>query len=281
MLMHYYLLDPCTLSSSDFEKRQTELLGLAHEFNIRGETGRISPLRSIRDIVLDAERKAVRTLIICGDDDTFNQVLGALKGRQFTLGFVPLVPNTQLGELLGTPDIPSAIKTIAARRITLVDTAKIGALHFFSYLEFGANSKPKQGWSFFKLLAQKVQPTKLKVLIDELYILECDCLGGVLVNAKGWRTSEKDLGKPNDGLLDLVLAPYNKGIKGLGQAENLNKSLLSPKSATTRIPVRTIRLLEPVGLPLTIAGRQVAKIPIHVTVEPQFLQLIVGRDRTF
>src|ERR1700685_851128 len=115
--MHYYILDQHNLPMEKFEKLQTELSGLLAEFKISGEAARVTPLRSVQDLVDTASQRGASTLIACGSDDTFNLMLAALKGRDFTLGFIPFDEDSHLAKILGVDSVFTGVKTIAGRRI--------------------------------------------------------------------------------------------------------------------------------------------------------------------
>jgi hypothetical protein len=108
--MYYYILDQNGLPLDKFERMQTHLSGLLAEFKIGGEMARVTPLRTVQDLVETASARAYKTLVACGSDDTFNLMLAALKGRDFTLGFIPLDENSFLGKILGMSDLLSGVK---------------------------------------------------------------------------------------------------------------------------------------------------------------------------
>src|SRR3954464_10134913 len=114
--MYYYILDPRNIPQKTFERQYSELQSLLTEFNISGEMARITPLRIIQDLVDTAASRGVKTLVACGTDETFNQMLAAVKDRDFTLAFIPFTENTQLGRILGMDDLATCVKTIASRR---------------------------------------------------------------------------------------------------------------------------------------------------------------------
>lgn len=278
--MYYYILDAGTLSDAEFERKQTKLLALTHEFNIRGETGRVSPLRHIKDLIETAQRRQVKTLVICGSDDTFNQVLGALAGQQFTLAFVPLVEKTQLADMLGITDMESAVRILAARRITVLDTAKVGNIHFLSYMEFGLTSDSQDKTSLFGFLKRSTRPIQFKAQLDDNFEINTECLGGLVVNAKGWQGNSQ-IGIPNDGRLDLVIAPAGSIFHSWQSRDKVTRHELLSIPGTSIFPFQKIRIIEPVGLPLTMLGRQILRAPTEISIAPNFLQIIVGRNRTF
>src|SRR6266403_22755 len=130
--MYYYILDQGALPMDKFEKLQTELSGLLAEFKVSGEASRVTPLRSVQDLVDTASQRGTKTLVACGSDDTFNLMLAALKGRDFTLGFIPFDENSFLAKILGVPDVFNGVKTIAARRVEKIDLAKIAGNYFIN-----------------------------------------------------------------------------------------------------------------------------------------------------
>jgi diacylglycerol kinase family enzyme len=128
--MYYYIIDQGNLPVDKFERLQTETLGYLAEFKISGEAGRVTPLRSISDLVETASQRGAKTLVACGSDSTFNLMVAALKGRDFTLGYIPYEENSYLATILGLDSIFTGAKTIAARRIERVDMAKLSGNYF-------------------------------------------------------------------------------------------------------------------------------------------------------
>src|SRR3989344_8383406 len=115
--MYYYIFDQGSLPVDKYEQLQSEATGLMAEFKISGETARVTPLRSIADLVDTASQRGAKTLVACGSDDTFNLVLAALKGRDFVLGFIPFDANSYLGKILGIDSVFTGVKTVAGRRM--------------------------------------------------------------------------------------------------------------------------------------------------------------------
>jgi len=265
-----------------FEKLQTELSGLLAEFKVSGETSRVTPLRSVQDLVDTASQRGAKTLVACGSDDTFNLMLAALKGRDFTLAFIPLDENSFLAKILGVPDVFTGVKTVAARRIEKIDLAKIAGNYFINYLEFGAlshNLKAAGFWSGMKLLS--TEPKNLVVRVDDSYNVEIKALGGLVVNIRSTSGKDRNIANPTDGNLDLlILEPLNR-MQIMQYKKDIAEGILENVPKTTVIKCKKIELLEPRGTNLTMLGRVVAKFPATVEIIPQRLRTIVGKNRTF
>ncbi|MBL8029699.1 MAG: hypothetical protein JNN11_00410 [Candidatus Doudnabacteria bacterium] len=280
--MYYYILDQGNIPIEKFERLQTQLSGLLAEFKIGGEVARVTPLRSVQDLVEIASQRACKTLVACGSDDTFNLLLAALKGRDFTLGFVPLDDQSFLSKILGIGDLLGAVKTIAARRIERIDLCKISGNYFISSLEFGVmsqNIKSTGFWSGLKLLSS--EPKSLKVRIDDSYTIDLEALGGLAVNIRSTSSKNQKIANPTDSNMDLlILEPLNK-MEIFRYKKDIAEGVLENVPKSTIIKCKKIEFLEPRGLPLSMLGRIVAKFPATVEIIPQRLRMIVGKNRTF
>jgi diacylglycerol kinase family enzyme len=280
--MYYYILDQHNLPLDKFERMQTELQSLLTEFKITGETARVTPLRSVADLVDTASQRGAKTLVACGTDDTFNLMLAALKGRDFTLGFIPFDSNSYLSTILGIPSLHVGIKTIAARRIERIDLARISGNYFISYLEFGImshNIKNAGWWNGFKLLSS--EPQNLNIRIDNSYNISLTALGGLAANIRSVSCNIPNVANPTDGHLDLLLLEKLTKREMIQYRGAIAEGCLEKVPKTTVIKCKKIDFLEPRGLPLSMLGRIVAKFPATVEIIPGRLKMIVGKNRTF
>lgn len=281
--MYYYILDPGKLSLPKFEQLQVQLQGLLHEFNISGEIGRVTTLRSIADLVDTAASRGASTIVACGNDDTLNQVLAALRNRDFLVGFLPLDPNTSyLSTILGIPDLLTGIKTIAARRIVGIDLAAINGFHFLSFLEFGVTSQNLEQAGIWKTLQLLSKPTtSWRFKIDDSYVLNINGLGGLLVNSRSTSSKQERIANPTDGLLDLLLIEKITKSEIIKLRDTLVRGQLEELPNPTVIKCKSVEFMEPKGSSLTMFGRQVAKFPTKVQMTGRKQRMIVGKQRTF
>ncbi len=280
--MYYYIFDQGNLPIDKFEQMQTEITGLTAEFKISGETARITPLRSISDLVETASERGVKTLVVCGSDDTFNLVLAALKGRDFVLGFVPMDEKSYLGKILGQENIFSAVKAIAGRRLKKIDLAKIGNNYFVSFLEFGVMSQKLQNAGLFASLKMlSSEPKNVMVRIDDSYNVSIKALGGLILNSRSTSCKNKTIANPTDSYLDLLLLESLTRMQILRFRKAIAEGCLEQVPKTTIIKCKKIELLEPFGMSLSMLGRMVTKLPTIVEIVPQRLRIIVGKNRTF
>ncbi len=284
--MYYYILDPHNIDQAKFEKQQIELQGLLAEFRINGEISRVTPLKSIKDCVQIASERGVKTLVACGTDDTFNLMLSHLRGRDFTLGYIPMDDSSYLAKILGIGSLHTAVKTIAARRIEKIDLATLGDSYFISYVEFGlASSALKQtGW-WSSLKALSVPEIHVRIKIDDSYTMDINCLGGLVANTRSARCADSDRGamiaNPTDGFLDLLILEKLGRLDVLKYKEQIAEGCLEQVPKTSVIKCRKVEFLQPSGLSLSLSGRIFAKAPTRIEIIPRRQRLIVGKNRTF
>lgn len=281
--MYYYILDPHNIPLDKFERLQVELQGLLSEFNIVGEMQRVTTLKTVGDLVDNAAHRGVKTLVACGNDDTFNMLLASLKGKDFTLGFIPLNPTTSyLAKILGVPDLHTSVKTIAARRVENMDMARVGPLHFVSYLEFGVMSKNLQTggwWQNVKMLSGS--PVNLTARIDDSYTIDMKCLGGLIVNSRSTSSKTASIANPTDNSLDLLILESLSKMDVLRFKNTILDNRLEELPHPTVVKCRKVEFLQPRGFALSIFGRIIAKFPATVEMLDQKLRIIVGKNRTF
>lgn len=261
---------------------QIELQGLLAEFNIAGEMARVSSLRTIGELVETASQRGVKTLVACGSDDTFNLMLANLKGRDFTIGFVPFDENSYMAKILGLNSLHTAARTIAGRRIERIDLARVGNNYFVSYLEFGLTAQQVKSanlWNSLKLLS--AHGNKITIRIDDSYNIDINCLGGMVVNARSTSSKDEKVANPTDGFLDVLILEKLKKSEIMKYKNAIVSGVLETVPSTTVIKCRRVDFLEPKGFNLTISGKVMTKFPATVEIIPSRLRMIVGKNRTF
>jgi diacylglycerol kinase (ATP) len=282
--MYFYILDPHNIPQKNFERQQTELQSLLTEFNVTGEMARITPLRIMQDLVDTAASRGVKTLVACGTDETFNQMLAAVKDRDFTLGFIPFIPNTQLGRILGMDDIITCVKTIAGRRTEKLDLARVDNNYFLSYLELGVGTQTNKPMGFFSSikLFTGAMVSEIKMRIDDSYTITSTTMGGLLINTRGTKMcAGGPIGNPQDGFLDLLLIERLSRMQAAKYKKEIENGCYENIPSATSIRCKKIEFLEPLNYKICVDGLEVAKVPATVEILPQNLKMIVGKNRTF
>ncbi|HLC44484.1 MAG: hypothetical protein A2722_04470 [Candidatus Doudnabacteria bacterium RIFCSPHIGHO2_01_FULL_50_11] len=289
--MYYYLVDPKQFDGKNFEFHQSRLLSLLGEYQVAGETARVTKLRTVEDLVATALSHGASTLVVVGSDETFSKVLTACRGKPLTLGFIPLAGNSGLKGILGIGDLADSVATIAKRRVEALDIAKIGPTHFISNVYFGPPTyvdpdRQGEGEGFLAGIRQalRVETVDIEMVIDGSYTVTNPLLGASIINARDnsvGASSSIAVGNPKDELLDVVFASKlgslqvwrNRGLLKIHRYEQLPGGSI--------IHARKIQIKGPDGLPVYLAGSIIARAPVTVELSPEKVRVIVGRSRQF
>src|SRR3990167_7744253 len=122
--MYYYIVDPEQLTQKEFERVQSILYSSLSEFRISGEVVRATGVRTINQLVENAFAHEAKTIVAVGNDETLHDIINALRGREIVIGFIPIT-KSRLAEFFGIRDILQAVKTLAFRRIELLDLGSV------------------------------------------------------------------------------------------------------------------------------------------------------------
>lgn len=280
--MYYYIIDPQKISPREFERVQNNLYSSLSEYRISGETARVTGLRTIQQLVDGAFQRGVKTLIAAGTDETLHEVLNAVKGREVTMGYIPLIP-TELGEILGLTSVSQAAKYIGLRRIAELDLISVNSSLVLSRLTFGSATVKSRGLFDFQGLKQLWEHPMFQINFSAnngKFEGSLTASGGALVNCRA-ENEGKEMFNPTDGIIDLLLLPK------LGRMETLKYRRAIAAGEYEKIPgsslvhVRQLEISLPEGLPLKAGERVIARTPAKIEVLPKALKIIVGRERKF
>ncbi len=255
--MPYFYLYDSYLQDKNYSNQLIRLETALTDLGLQGKIGRLTLLKSIRDLIDSALRDNSDTIVVVGNDITLNQTAEIVaKYPKITLGFIPLGQDKQtLAHLLGIPTGLLACHTLSSRITKQMDIGKINN-------QFFMQSVSAQGMfnleceNHYRLSTNK--PHYLKICNFDL-----------------WGESKHDHSQPTDNLLEIILTPQK------------NNSWLSsfkkqPALKPTILPLKNL-LLEASGdnLTLLVDGHKILKTPATVAVANEKLKIIVGRGRYF
>jgi len=261
--MYYYIVDPQKLSQREFERVQNLLYSSLSEFRISGEVVRVTGLRTVLQLVENAFAHEAKTIVAVGSDETLHEVINAIGKREMVVGFIP-ISSSEIADIFGIKDIVHAVKTIAFRRIELIDLGIVNNNYFLSKISFGIDHE--QGLRSLLNLPKY----EIKFSADEKYQANQTVVAALIVDHK-----------KTDGLLDvLLLPPLSKWQTIIHRRQILNGNFEKISQASV-LHVKKIEIVEPTGLPLKIESRVITRTPAIITVAPAQLRMIVGKDRKF
>jgi len=264
--MYYYLIDPQHYDGKNFEFFQTRLLSLIGEYQITGETVRVTKLRRVKDLVTTALSRGVTTLVVAGGDPTFTEVITLCHGKEITIGYIPLSSQSEIGKILGVGNtLEEVMATIAKRRVERMDLAKINGTYFISNVYFEGVGE-------------------VEAVIDSSYKVKDKFIGGVIINtiySPEEKKIKKFLGSPHDGRLDVVLASRLSWFRSWKYRKLIAAKRFEALPSTTIIHARSVEITNPPELPVFLSGKEVAQTPTKIEMTDEKLRVVVGRHRKF
>ena len=256
--MYFYIYDSF-LSDKKYENVLARIEARILELGINGRIEKLTILKNLKELVVDAIKKGADTVVAVGDDRIISKVVSIIaQYSKVTLGIIPLGPENKIAQILGIPEGEQACDILSKRIIKKVDLGKVNDIYFISSLEITkGNIKMECDGQY------QVEPQ-----FSEGSISICN-FGNIFKETK---LAKKDISNPQDGILEAVIFSPNKGF-------NIFKKYYKRDSV---FPIKKVKIkCETECVPLLLDGQIVVKTPATVEVAPKKLNIIVGRSRMF
>ncbi len=221
------------------------------DLGIKGRVAKLSILKNMKELISDAVKEGVETVVVVGDNQTFSKVINVIASLDVTLGIIPVDNNNNIAEVLGVPPKVLACEVLASRIIKKIDLGKINNHYFINTAEIINRDVDIQFDNF------NVQPTT-----TDSHIALCNFPNNQNISANI---------SPVDGILEAIITPVKKGVLG---KKNISGTIL---------PFSKIKITsnEEDQVPIIADKNIVMKTPAEVSVEQQKIKVIVGPDRLF
>jgi diacylglycerol kinase family enzyme len=282
--VYYYIIDPQKTSQKNFERVQNQLYSCVSELRISGEMTRVTTLRSIAQLVEVALMREATTIVGVGHDSTIQDIVNAVGEKDVAVGYVP-VEDSELARILGIPDVESACRSLAHRRVEVLDLGMIQGGYFFTKVSMGASLESLQATSMFDFSkftqAANLRPVPVKMEIDGQFSAQFEVAIGAIFNSRAARPDESKIANPTDGVLDILLLPGLKSFDAWKYRNELALGLLEKIPGCAVVHGKRITITAPEGLPFFVGERTIAKVPAVIEAIPAKIKMIVGKDRMF
>lgn len=238
---HLYIYDEF-LADRKFERMVSELETHLSTLDLQGPIVRLSPLRGTADAIQSLVRDGIKTIVVVGDDRTFDRVLPFLPQYQLPIGFIPLRTPAQIAERFFIPIGIQACSVLAARHIDAIDLAMANTTYF--------------------LMRLLILQTKATISIPGQYRIHSSVGADIeILNA---------VTNPKDGLLDIRFRPM----------EMVKSSWLSrrPPMAETKLLLPEVLVESLVPQEIQIDSHRIQLASFRVQAVPEALRLITGRQ---
>jgi hypothetical protein len=138
--MHLYIYDDF-LGKSKYNKTVNKIETRITDLGLSGKIIRLSNLKNIDNAIWSEIKRGARTLVVVGNDGSFNKVLKTLLAKEVSffldeifLSFIP-VESSQIGLSLGIKSYTDACNILLARRTESIKVAKANNYFFLSQAE--------------------------------------------------------------------------------------------------------------------------------------------------
>lgn len=223
------------------------------DLGVGGKIFRLSPLRNTNELLSDEVKNGVKTVVVVGNDKSFTEVINVATKLDVTLGIIPVGPNNTIAKILGVNSPDEACNIIASRIIEKMDLGKANGVYFLSSILVTPGQVTIECENKFRLKPQSQ---------DQVSI--CN-----LKPAYAHANNQEGHFNPRDGMLEILVQPASRGLfkKHSGQQ--------------SVVPFKEIAIRSRESLPVITDGKKVLKTPVQVTIIPNKLRVIVGKNRTF
>lgn len=253
--MPYYYLYDSYLAAPSYAAQLIKLEATLTDLGIQGRIGRLTLLKSVRDLVEAALRDGADTVVAVGNDLTLSRIAEVVAQHpEVTLGLVPFGEQHQeVARLLGIPRGVLACHVLSSRLTEVISLGKINNQYFLCSAV--TRGRP--------LVLCEYGKRQYEVTLAEPHEIK-------VCNLDRWGSAEGEIANPQNNVLEAVLRPQTKHRWWhFGKAER-DLSLIT---------VQSVKLTSSDDLPITVDGHRVVKAPVTITLARERLKVIVGKKR--
>jgi len=257
--MYFYIYDSF-LTDRKYERVLAAVETRLTDLGIAGKIGRLTPFTNARGLVRDETRRGVRTIVVVGNDETVSQVVGGLGEADVILGLIPVGAPCHIARSLGIPEGADACDVLSRRVIQQVDLGKINGQHFLWQVVIPPGRYTVEGEGNYRISSVGEDS---EIIVSNLRGAEMQVRGPAALRRPG---------DPQDGFLDMLIAPKRTGgvLGGRGK-----------ESETGLIPLRRLKVKSEEPFAVVVDGRRTEYREALIEIAPGRLKVITGKERVF
>lgn len=217
------------------------------DLGINGKISKLSILKDIDQIIINEIKQGVKTVVIVGNDKTIGEIANIIADLDVTIGIIPIGDNNQIAKLLGIPEGDAACDVLSARIVEKIDLGSINGNYFFTSLEFdGENAN---------------------LNCDNNYFLSFDGKNNI-ITINNLSVADSTPIRSNEGLFSIQIKHTQKGFL----KNQITNSYLKAQKITIGAEGKSI--------PIFLNDeKKVIKTPAEIVINPNKLNIIVGKNR--
>ena len=256
--MYYFIYDSY-LSDRRHERTLAAVETRLTDLGLSGRIGRLNAFTNARGLVRDETRRGAKTVVVVGNDETVAKVVSGIGQAEVTLGIIPVGPANEIARALGIPEGVESCDILSRRVTQKVDLGLINGQLFLSEV--------------------RVPAADYAVEIEGMYRVfpQTDGCEVVVSNMRGFGLlptgSSRQLGDPQDGVLDAMILP-TKAARWFGSGREALQD-------STVIPVKRMIIRGRDVFDAYVDTAKMCAAEMVIEVAPDRLKIITGRERVF
>ncbi|MGB0757604.1 MAG: diacylglycerol/lipid kinase family protein [Patescibacteria group bacterium] len=252
--MYFYIYDEF-LQEKKYKNALHRIENRLTDLEMKHRITRLSILKNVKEMIEDEIKKGVSTIVAVGDDSTVFKIINVLAHHpDVTLGIIPVGPNNNIAKILGIPAEEDACDILSSRIIKKLDLGKINHHHFISEVS--------------------IKGKGVAINTDNQFSIKPEPNAQVKIFNFNFRDPQA-VTNPQDGVLEIFIEgkspTFMKKMISAGESNDVSLFQFKDAEITTTTEPATI----------TIDYNQTLKTPAHVSILPQKLKVIVGKNRMF
>ncbi|MCD4704978.1 hypothetical protein K8R66_02775 [bacterium] len=241
--MYLYIYDSC-LKEKKYQKILIKIESRIIDLDIKGKILRLNMLKNINEIVREEVEKGAHTIVVVGNDKTFNSVIESAIKNDVLIGYIP-IEKSAFAEIFGIPIGELSCNILSGRIIKKIDIGKINQKFFIN-----------------SIIIENAQDIELKI---EDFKIKTENHNKIIIKNLD---IEKQETNPTDGILELFIEKPGNFFN-----KNNTHSLFTTKKV----------VINSLSEPRTIIFDEFQSLntPATVNIATEKLNVIVGSERKF
>lgn len=255
------------MQNKKYEREITRIETRITDLGIGGQVARLNILKDINELVHDAVKRGVSTIVAIGDDYTIGKIIDVVARYEVVLGIIPMGDRCTIARILGIPQGEAACEGLSRRITEHIDLGVANGFYFIGGIETSNTDVVLESENGYRIVPL---PTAQRVAITNIALWD-----------EASQKSQKP--HPQDGIVEITVLGKRKKQK-FSLAKRQNSMIIEPKEYedVSIIPISHMKLESAPGSSVTVIidGKRVIKPPIEISVAPGKLKVIVGKERS-
>lgn len=240
------------LNHKKYDKLLARLETRITDLGLNGKIQRLSLMRNVKDAVRNELKRGAKTIIAVGNNKIINQVINSLAGSPVPLGVIPVGDeNNEIAAGLGIRSSLEACDVLAARLLVRLDLGLADKTYF--------------------LKSAAIDNKETVIDMSDDYTIETSNKGLIQIF---------NLADPNVKLLPQIRVLPDDGILELAINSQSSKNIFRKEEDQSIFKIKRVVINNP-KTQLILDGSISLATPAVITVAPQILNVIVGKNRGF